>query len=64
MVTKITKPVKQKGAQRRGAKADVETEQEEKEQEAPVLLVTQVGNILDSIFSNAEVLIHKWQIYN
>ena len=36
----------------------------EEEQEAPVLLVTHVHNILHSMFSNVEVYINSQQIYN
>ena len=43
-------------------KADVETEEVEK-QEAPVLLVIHVNNILHSTFSNVEVYIKNQRIY-
>ena len=43
------------------ATADVEPEEG---QEAPVSLVTDVNNILHSIFSNVEVYINNQQIYN
>ena len=39
-------------------------EQETAEEDAPVLLVTQVNNLLHSIFSNIEVYINNQQIYN
>ena len=45
------------------AKANEETAAEE-EQEAPVLLVTHVNNILHSIFSNVEMYINNQQTYN
>ena len=44
-----------------GVKAD---EEEMAEEEAPVLLVTHVYNILHSIFSNVEVYMNNQQIYN
>ena len=36
----------------------------EEEQEAPVLLVTHMNNILHSVFSDVEVYINNEQIYN
>ena len=46
-------------------KKEAKAEKEETaEEEAPVPLVTQVNNILHSIFSNVEVYINSQQIYN
>ena len=45
-------------------KADEEGTAAEEEQEVPVPLVTDVNNILLSIFSNVEVFINNQQIYN
>ena len=41
------------------AKADEETAVAEEEQEAPILPVTQVNDILHSIFSNVEMYINN-----
>ena len=49
-----------KGAQRRGKSS----RERDGEEEIPVPLVTQVNNILHSIFSNVEVYINNQQIYN
>ena len=59
--TYISKEVKKKHKEE--AKADKETAVEDK-QEAPVLLVTHVNKIFQSIFSNVEVYINNQQIYN
>ena len=49
----------------KGAESRRKSEKEETaEKEAPVLLVTQVNNILNSIFCNVEVYINSQQIYN
>ena len=53
-----TKEVKKERKQE--AKAE---EEETAEEEAPVLLVTQVNKILHSVFSNVEVYINNQQIY-
>ena len=47
-------------------KEEAKAEQEEtaEDEEAPVPLVTQVNNILHSIFSNVELYINNQQIYN
>ena len=49
---------------RREHKEEAKREEKETAEEAPVLLVTQVNNILHSIFSNVEVYINNQQIYN
>ena len=54
-----TKEVKKEHEEK--AKAD---EEETAEEEAPVLLLTQVNNILHPIFSNVEIYINNQQIYN
>ena len=46
-------------------KEEAKSEEEETaEEDAPVLLVAHVNNILHSIFSNVEVYINNQQIYN
>ena len=45
-------------------KKEAKAEEEETAEEAPVLLVTHIINILRSIFSNVEVYINNQQIYN
>ena len=54
-----TKEVKKKHKEEAKAK-----EEKTAEEDAPVLLVTHVTNILHSTFSNVEVYINKQQIYN
>ena len=45
-------------------KGEAKAEEEETAAKEPVLLVTQVNNIMHSIFSNVEVYINNQQIYN
>ena len=45
-------------------KEEAKAEEETAEEDAPVPLITDVSNILHSIFSNVEVYINNQQIYN
>ena len=58
MVTKFTMAKKPKAADKRGTR-DEKTVAVEEEQDVPVLLVTEVSNILKSVFSNVEVYINN-----